>query len=331
VQHVVGMVVRTDGPQVTVRDANGQEWRCILRGRLRRLMDGATTPVVVGDRVDVCPSGEGQGVVHAVHPRRSRLARRAVLGHDEAHRGRARRAPREQVLVANIDLAVIVVAAPPRATVIDRFLTMARAGNCQVLVCVNKIDLAPRDAVEATVEPYRQAGIEVRPTSALTGEGVAALREALAAQLVVFVGPSGAGKSSLLNAMAPDLNLRTRGLTASGKGSHTTNWAAVYPVGDALMVDTPGLREIGFLDDEADAAADDLFPEITVLAAACRFSDCTHTHEPRCAVKAALEAGDLDPGTYRRYARLARRLTVNAPGGRPAILRFPPDPGSRPR
>jgi ribosome biogenesis GTPase len=184
---------------------------------------------------------------------------------------------------------------------------MARAGGCESLVCVNKIDLADRDAVEAIVTSYRDGVTPVVLTSALTGEGVRELRASLSGKLVAFIGPSGAGKSTLLNAMAPGLDLRTGGLTASGKGRHTTNWAATFQIGDALMVDTPGLREIGFLEDPAGPSSDGLFPELVTLAAGCRFRDCSHTHEPGCAVKDALAAGELDPEPYRRYARLARQ------------------------
>lgn len=313
-QAFVGMVVRTDGPQVTVRDAEGREWRCVLRGRLRRLLIGATNPVAVGDRVEVLQAGSFEGVVEKLLPRRSRLARRAVLGHDRVHQGKtAGRSPREQVLAANLDLVVIVVSAPPRPTVIDRYLALARSGGCETLVCVNKIDLVDPLAVEAIIAPYRFAEIPVLFTSALTGERVADLARALAGKLAAFVGPSGGGKSSLLNALDPTLHLRTGGLTVTSqeggrfaRGSHTTSWAATYAVGDGFVVDTPGLRQIGFLEDEGSDAAGDLFPEITALAAGCRFRDCSHTHEPRCAVKAALDAGALDPDLYQRYARLAR-------------------------
>jgi ribosome biogenesis GTPase len=299
--------VRADGPRVTVRDDGNQEWRCVLRGRLRQKLVGATNPVAVGDRVEVMPTALHEGVVENLLPRRSRLARRAVLGHDASHKGKsAGRAPREHVLAANLDLAVIVVPAPSRPTVIDRYLALARAGGCEAMVCVNKIDLADLRAVEAAVAPYRVAGIPVLLTSALTGEGLEALRDVLAGKLVAFIGPSGAGKSSLVNALEPGLDLRIGGLNVAGKGSHTTNWAATFPVGDALVVDTPGPREIGFLQDEGAAATEDLFPEITAMAGRCRFRDCTHTHEPRCAVKGALETGELDMDVYRRYARLVR-------------------------
>ena len=292
----VGMVVRTDGPQVTVRDAQGRDRRCVLRGRLRQELNGTTNPVAVGDRVEVdIVSGE-LGAVRRVLPRHSQLVRRAP----------ADKSVPEQVLVANLDLGVVVVPCPLRPTVIDRYLALAHKGGCLALVCGNKIDLAVRAAVEDVVESYRLATIPVVLTSALTGEGVEALREAIDGKLVAFVGPSGAGKSSLLNALDPTLRLRVGGLAATGKGAHTTNWAAVFQVGSALVVDTPGLRQIGFVEDEGADAAADLFPEISALARACHFRDCSHTHEPRCAVKAALEAGDLDALMYKRYARLAR-------------------------
>lgn len=294
-----GMVVRADGPQVTVRDGQGRTWRCVLRGRLRQEVRGTTSPVVVGDWVEVEGVATGNGALGAVRrvlPRRSQLSRRAP---DD------KSAP-QQVLVANLDLAVIVVPSPPRPTVIDRYLALAHKGGCPTLVCANKIDLASREAVEQLAETYRLAMVSVLLTSALTGEGVEALREAVAGKLVAFVGPSGAGKSSLLNALDPTLRLRVGALAASGKGTHTTNWSAAFEVGSALIVDTPGLRQIGFVEDEGAGAAGDLFPEIAGLAGGCHFRDCSHTHEPRCAVKAALEAGDLDPASYRRYARLAR-------------------------
>ncbi|MGH2404951.1 MAG: GTPase RsgA, partial [bacterium] len=147
VQVFIGTIVRTDGPQVTVRDENAREWRCVLRGRLRRLLAGATNPLAVGDRVEVKPAGSGEGTVEKLLPRRSRLARRAVIGHDAAHRGKGiRRPPREHVLAANLDLVVVVVPAPPKPTVIDRYLALAAKGGCSAVVCVNKTDLVDPSA-----------------------------------------------------------------------------------------------------------------------------------------------------------------------------------------
>jgi len=296
VNTLLGMVVRTDGPQVTVRDEEGRDWRCVLRGRLRLELNGTTNPVAVGDRVAFDVVGAREGAVRRVLPRRAQLVRRAP---------RDKSAP-EQVLAANLDVAVIVVACPPRATVIDRFLAIAAKGAPEVLICANKVDLADPLRVDEILEPYRLAAVPVAVTSAVTGRGVDVLGEAVYGRLVAFIGPSGAGKSSLINALDPTLRLRVSALARSGRGSHTTSWAEVFHVGGALVVDTPGLREVGFIGDEGAEAADDLFPEISSLAGACHFRDCSHTHEPRCAVKAALEAGDLDQSMYRRYARLAR-------------------------
>jgi ribosome biogenesis GTPase len=290
------MVVRTDGPQVTVRDLQGSEWRCVLRGRLRQELNGTTSPVAVGDRVEVDVVGLHEGAVRKVLPRHAQLVRRAP----------ADKSAPAQVLAANLDVVVIVVACPPRPTVIDRFLAIATKGAPAVAVCANKVDLADPLRVAATLDPYRRAAIPALVTSAVTGEGIESLREAIEGRLVAFLGPSGAGKSSLINALDPSLHLRVSGLARSGRGSHTTNWAAVFPVGSALVVDTPGLREVGFVGNEGAEAADDLFPEISSLADGCRFRDCSHTHEPKCAVKAALDGGALDPATYRRFTRLAR-------------------------
>lgn len=305
-----GMIVRTSGAEATVRDAEGVEWRCVLRGRLRMELRGATSPVAVGDRVAFRPAGEREGAIERLLPRRSRLVRRAPSGHD-------RGVFREQVLAANVDLAVIVVACPPRATVIDRYLALATGGGRAPLVVANKIDLAAREIVEGLLASYVAAGIPVVLTSALTGEGVESLRAELGGRLAAFVGPSGAGKSSLLNALDPSLDLRVGALNVAGKGSHTTSWAAIYALGGGFVVDTPGLREIAFAGDGAHGTMFDLFPEIAALAAGCRFRDCSHTHEPDCAVQAALDAGELDEDTYRRFVRLERAAAPRQPGKRP--------------
>jgi len=296
VEPFLGMVVRTDGPQATVRDGAGQDWRCVLRGRLRKELTGSTNPIAVGDRVEVDVVSPGSGAVRKVLPRRSQLVRRAPSD----------KSAREQVLAANLDLVVVVIAAPPRSTVIDRYLAITNNSGSDSALCVNKIDLADPYEVDAVVEPYRLAGVPAYLTSALTGEGVGSLRRAVAGKLLAFIGPSGAGKSTLLNAFDPGLDLRVGPLARSGRGSHATTWASIVPVGDALIVDTPGLREVGFLGDEGQQAADDLFPQITLLSRGCHFRDCSHTHEPKCAVKAALEAGGVDADAYRRYVKLYR-------------------------
>ncbi|MGH7752812.1 MAG: ribosome small subunit-dependent GTPase A, partial [Gemmatimonadales bacterium] len=238
-ERFTGMVIRSDGPQVTVRDSQGQEWRCVLRGRLRKQFQGVTNPVAVGDQVEVQTVGTSQGVVEGALPRRNRLARRA-----------AGDPPREQVLAANLDLAIVVVAAPPRPTVMDRYLALVRGGGSEALLCVNKIDLVESASLDAVLAPYTAAGVSVLRTSALREDGLEELRPQLTGRLVAFIGPSGAGKSSLINALDPALRARVGALRVSGRGAHTTSWAVIYPLGDGFVVDTPGLREITFLDEE---------------------------------------------------------------------------------
>jgi ribosome biogenesis GTPase len=296
------MVVRTDGFQVSVRLTDGTVTRCVLRGKLREEHNLATSPIVVGDRVEVQALSPVEGVVARVLPRSSQLARRQPLGgrRDSGQDGL-------QVMVANLDLAVIVVPAPPRRTVIDRYVALARSGGCDALVCINKVDLADGIEAAAVGASYDARGTRVLLTSALRGDGVDDLRKALVGKLVAFVGPSGAGKSSLLNALVPELGLRVGALAASGKGAHTTTWSEVFQVVGAQVADTPGLREVSFAEGDGFDLVEDLFAEIKQLEPGCKFRNCSHTHEPSCAVKSRLDSGELDPGVYRRYVRLARR------------------------
>ncbi|MBI4219542.1 MAG: ribosome small subunit-dependent GTPase A [Chloroflexi bacterium] len=296
-----GMVVRTDGYQVTVRTDEGAEMRSVLRGRLREARDGETNGIVIGDRVELRSISPIEGVVQRVLPRHSQLAR---------SQPRYRKQSGLQVLVANLDLALIVVPTPPRETVIDRYVDMAVAGGCHALVCINKIDLGDSEAASRVADKYVAGGTSVVLTSAVRGDGIEQLRASLTGKLAAFVGPSGAGKSSLMNALEPGLQLRVGDLSAAGKGAHTTTWSQIFSVAGGLVADTPGLREIEYHADIAFDIAPDLFSDIRELSRLCRFRDCSHTHEPRCAVKERVEAGEIDEGAYRRYLRLAKKGMV---------------------
>lgn len=300
-----GMVVRTDGYQVTVRTDEGAEVRCVLRGKLRQDTGAVSSPVVIGDRVEFGSISPVEGVVQRVLPRRSHLARRAPLG-DKRDRGQ----PGVHVLVANLDLAVLVVPVPPRKTVIDRYLDMAVAGGCQPLVCVNKIDVGRVEHAMEVAAGYAVAGTNSVLTSAVRGDGIDELRKALEGKLAAFVGPSGAGKSSLMNALEPGLGLKVGDLNIAGKGAHTTTWSQIFSIAGGLVADTPGLREIEYHADDAFGPIGDVFEDIRELEQFCKFRDCTHTHEPGCAVKAQVSDGEIDEGKFRRYVRLARRGMV---------------------
>jgi ribosome biogenesis GTPase len=260
--------------------------------------------LAVGDRVLLERRRSGALAVARLLPRASRLSRPDPY---YAHR--------ERVLAANLDLALIVASLrrPPLVPgLIDRFLVALAWGEVPAAIAVNKVDLVerPRDSDEevARLAPYRALGLPVVLCSARSGEGLAELSALLAGRLVAFVGHSGAGKSSLLNALSPAAGAAV-GEISEGvrRGRHTTARARIYPLpGGARVVDTPGIREFGLWQMSADELAR-YFEEFAPIAAGCRFADCTHVHEPRCAVRDAAERGELP--RYATYLRMLASLT----------------------
>ncbi|HET9596700.1 MAG TPA: ribosome small subunit-dependent GTPase A, partial [Anaeromyxobacteraceae bacterium] len=256
-----------------------------------------------GDAVAVARAGDGSCTVEAVLPRRTALVRKA-----------AGRAAAEQVLAANVD---VVFAAEPAGAEgnprrLERYLAAAWESGATPVVVLTKIDLAGDAEAELALAREAATGAEVLGVSAARGDGLAALDAWLApARTVVLVGPSGAGKSTLVNRWLGEARQATSPLDASGRGRHTTSRRELLrlPSG-ALVVDTPGLRELALWD--ADAGLAGAFPEIAELAARCRFSDCTHETEPGCAVLAAVEAGTLPEERLLAHAKLAAEVRALA-------------------
>lgn len=271
---------------------------CSVRGRLRRGgVDG--TRLFIGDVVLVSLIGPDRGVVEAVRPRTAawtRLDPHLPLSHTTA---------------VNVQLAVVVLAArEPRFNIqtVERYLVQARSGGLAPVVCINKVDLADdrEDLLRATAE-LRGAGVDVHLTSTVTGEGLADLAAALRGRSSVFLGPSGVGKTSLLNALRPGADMATRAVSRTGRGRHTTTAATAVQLNSSLAIDTPGQRTLGLWGADRDDL-ESAFPDIAALAGECRFRDCTHTHEPGCAVKAAIEEGTIEVRRYRHYVRLQKGL-----------------------
>jgi ribosome biogenesis GTPase len=276
---------------------------CNIRGRLKqeRLY---TDLVATGDRVLWQPTRPGRGVIEEVLPRETQLSRlRPGPGN----------VPVEHVIVANPDQVVFILAVidpSPRLRMLDRLLVIAEHNDLPAIVCVNKIDLLaaaddPIEEARSLFGLYEEIGYPVLYTSAKTGQGVDELGERLYCQLSVLSGPSGAGKTSLLNAIQPGLGLATREISdATGKGRHTTVGVRLWPLdAGGYVADTPGLREAGLWDIEPVELAWH-FVEMRPYLADCRFSSCGHTHEPGCAVKAAVERGEISIERYESYCRL---------------------------
>jgi ribosome biogenesis GTPase len=275
----------------------------------------ASSLVVVGDIVRLEETQGGAGKIVEVLPRRNKLARKSAVPMPSAR-------PFEQVIVANVDQVVPVFAAAepaPKWNMLDRYLVSAESAGLAALICITKLDLArAQDEVTqgdlwSAVDVYRRSGYPVILTSAVTGEGLDALKTALGGRISVFLGKSGVGKTSLLNALQPGLGLRVNEVSqVTGKGKHTTTHLEMFPLefgsrnGDACgaIVDTPGVREFGLWDlDEDDLAQ--YFPEMRPYIGQCKFGlGCAHDEEPGCAVRRAVTAGEISPRRYQSYLRL---------------------------
>jgi ribosome biogenesis GTPase / thiamine phosphate phosphatase len=269
-------------------------------------------PVVVGDEVRIVDLGGGSGQIVAVLPRRNRLARRSPVPMPSAH-------PFEQVIVANLDQVVPVFSAaapPPKWNLLDRTLASSESLDLPALICITKMDLvqsgvdSKQKELEAELEEYRTIGYPVVLTSSISGEGIPALKQALAGRVSGFLGKSGVGKTALLNAIQPGLGLRVKAVSqATGKGRHTTTNVEMIPleIGGAVM-DTPGIREFGLWDVDDDNLAL-FFREMRPLVGSCKFGlDCRHDVEPGCAIRKAVQDGEISPRRYQSFLRLKEEI-----------------------
>jgi ribosome biogenesis GTPase len=283
-------------------DVEGRTLLCTLRGSLSAEDSGLTNVVAVGDNVVVSADGSDSGVVEAVLPRRSALAR------PDVHHSHL-----SQVIVANADQLLIVASWRDPAIwfeLVDRYLIAAERNSLSPLICVNKIDLAQDLAdCKRSLGPHRELGYRVLFTSAVTRTGVDELRSVLKDKTTVLAGLSGVGKSSLLTAVQPDLDLRTGSISDYHReGRHVTTQVSMLRLASGgYVVDTPGIREFGL----SGLRRSDLvghFPEMAVRGQQCRFSDCSHIHEPACAVRAAVAQGTVSPSRYHSYVKIHRDL-----------------------
>lgn len=286
-----GEVCGFDGTRVLVRLAVGGEVACAVRRVLKKMASGVKNPICIGDRVRI--AREGEPVIVAIAPRRTQLARA-----DSHNRSL------EQVIAANVDALVVVasLADPlPRPALIDRYLVIAGFNGIDAVVVFNKADLG--DGGDLPIL-YRSLGIETHVVSAMQGmddRRIAALRERLVGRACVVAGQSGVGKSSLVNVLYPRAGARVGLVADEGHGRHTTTAARSWMMpGGGRLIDTPGIRECALAGlTPLDVAL--LYPELAALHPQCRFRDCTHRHEPDCAVCAAVDDGRVAASRYDSY------------------------------
>jgi ribosome biogenesis GTPase len=266
-------------------------------------------PVVVGDHVAVRDLGDGEGVIEEILPRRNELARTAAGGTGLKH-----------VLAANLDLVLLAMSLhepPLNRARLDRYLLAAEQSEIPPLILITKLDLGTLEQAEEAVGIYSRIGYTVVLTSSKSGHGIERLRDLLVGRVSAIVGPSGVGKSSLLNTLQPGLGLKLAAISsATGKGMHTTTVAELIPLeSGGYLADTPGLRELA----PWNLSAEDLpllFPEMRPYLDSCRFAHCTHVHEPGCAVRQAVEAGEIELLRYRTYVKFRTEEIEPIRGGR---------------
>ncbi len=291
-----GLVVKNTGSWYTVRTDDGRQIESKIKGSFRLKGIRSTNPVAVGDRVTIVVNQEGTAFISEIEDRRNYIIRKSQNLSKQSH-----------ILAANVDQALLVITVnrPLTSTIfIDRFLASAEAYRVPVVLIFNKTDLLDDDESryqEALIHLYETVGYECRAISAETGDGVAELLPMLEGKITLLSGNSGVGKSTLINRLVPGADLRTSEISdAHNTGQHTTTFSEMIPIEKGYLIDTPGIKGFGTFDMEPEELTS-YFKEIFSFSKDCRFSNCTHTHEPGCAVLKALEDHYIAPSRYQSY------------------------------
>lgn len=298
-----GLVIKNTGYWYTVLTDEGETIDCKIKGNFRLKGIRSTNPVAVGDFVTILPNQEGTAFITAIDDRRNYIIRKSQNLSKQSH-----------IIAANVDQAclVVTIAHPETSTTfIDRFLASAEAYRVPVILIFNKTDILDKDErryLDMMMQLYRTVGYECVALSAETGDGVDVLMPMLEGKTTLFSGNSGVGKSTLLNRLVPGLNLRTSEISdAHDTGTHTTTFSEMIPLpvkaetsARSWLIDTPGIRGFGTFDMEPEEICS-YFKEIFKFSADCRFGNCTHTHEPGCAVLKAVEEHYIALSRYNSY------------------------------
>ena len=300
---MTGLVYKSTGSWYTIKTELGETYECRIKGKFRIQGIKSTNPIAVGDIVDYDienTTDETTGVITAIHDRKNYIVRKSVNLSKQTH-----------IIASNIDVVFLLVTInnPPTTTsFIDRFLVTAEAYGIEAVLVFNKIDTFDEITLDEQLflqYTYESIGYKTVRVSAKENKGLEELKELMKGRVSMFSGHSGVGKSTLVNALEPTLNLKTKQISDShSQGQHTTTFAEMYDLTfDAKIIDTPGIRGFGVVDMEKQEVGD-YFPELFALKGDCKFNNCLHKEEPHCAVKKALENDEISWTRYKSYLQI---------------------------
>ena len=295
-----GLVIKNTGSWYIVKTRDGRQIECKIKGNFRLKGIRSTNPIAVGDRVQIAINSEGTAFITEIEDRKNYIIRRASNLSKQSH-----------IIAANLDLCMLVVTVnyPETSTIfIDRFLASAEAYRVPVALMFNKTDLYSEDELrylDGLINLYTHIGYPCFRISARNEEGIQEIKEELKGKITLFSGHSGVGKSTLINAILPEVNLKTGEIsTAHNKGMHTTTFSEMFPVeGNGYIIDTPGIKGFGTFDMK-DEEIGHYFKEIFEFSAHCKYGNCTHRHEPGCAVREAVENHYISESRYTSYLNI---------------------------
>jgi ribosome biogenesis GTPase len=300
---MTGVVIKSTGSWYWVRTATHEQYQCRIKGKFRIKGIKSTSPLTVGDHVDFeLEQNANEGVIINIHDRKNYIVRKSVNLSKQTH-----------IIAANIDLAFLLVTLdhPPTFTpFIDRFLATAEAYHIQAVLLFNKIDLNNDELDQKQnklIKIYSDIGYPCLKISATENINTDQVKELMLGKISMFSGHSGVGKSTLINAIAPELNLKTAEISMQHKqGQHTTTFAEMFALNtdpESYIIDTPGIKGFGVVDFEPNEVGD-FFPEFFALKHECKFNNCLHLNEPKCAIKNAVEQGKIAASRYRSYLQI---------------------------
>jgi len=301
-----GWVVKSTGSRYLVRTKDNSVIECTLRGKFRLQGIKTTNPITVGDVVSF-ERQQNHGFITAIKERKNYIYRKSTNLSKITH-----------IIAANIDVAFLVVSMVEPHTplgFIDRFLVAAESFRIKTILIFNKIDLCSAEIQEKCrklQQLYEHIDYECISTSVVTKQGIDLLREKMQHHVSLFGGQSGVGKSSIINLLEPNLQLKTAQVSGyNSKGKHTTTFAEMFELSfGGFVIDTPGIKEFGLIQYKKEEVSH-YFPEMLQLLSGCRFTNCTHTHEPHCAVKQAVEEQIITPSRYQNYLSIIHNEDIN--------------------